>query len=184
MSETSICILCEKEAEKSGIQGRDGYLIECETCGKYFLGSPEIFEGSYKMMPREERAMISAYTREFSRHEEKFLELGDGVITHPAGYSPSSMSWTEIIEKYHNKSENEKLKNLVSYIKNESKQFGDRVLLDGEKDYPITYSLSSQEFTTLRDIAIKRDILTRASSGAGFELTEKGWKMALSLSTN
>lgn len=178
MSEKSICILCEKEAEKSGISGRDGYLIECETCGKYFLGSPEIFEGSYKSMPREKRALISAFTRGFPRHEEKFLELGDEVISHPAGYSPSSISWNKIIEEYESKSEDEKLENLISYIKNESKQFGDRVLLDGEKDYPITYSLSSQEFTTIRDIAIKRDILTRASSGAGFELTEKGWKMA------
>ncbi len=71
MSEKSTCILCEKDAEKSGVQGKDGYLGECATCGKYFLGSPELFEGSYIGMPREKRAMLSAYTRgRFERGEE------------------------------------------------------------------------------------------------------------------
>jgi hypothetical protein len=73
MNEKTICIICEKDAEKSGVQGKDGYLAECATCGKYFLGSPEIFEGSYTGMPREKRAMISAHTRELSFFSNDFF---------------------------------------------------------------------------------------------------------------
>ncbi len=55
MNEKTIFIICEKDADKSGVQGKDGYLAECATCGKYFLASSGLFEGSYTGMPKRRR---------------------------------------------------------------------------------------------------------------------------------
>jgi len=165
MSEISKCILCEKDAEKSGVQGKDGYLAECVTCGKYFLGSPGIFEGSYTGMPREKRAMISAYTRELFERGEATPEFGD------------SDALKEIITEYENKTLDEKLENLIWYIRKKSSQFGDSISWDAGKDYPITYSLSPEGFTKIRDLAMEKDLLDWPARGVGLRLKEEGWKM-------
>ena len=169
MSEKFTCILCEKDAEKSGVQGKDGYLAECATCGKYFLGSPELFEGSYTGMPREKRAMLSAYTRERFERGENPPEFGD------------SNALREIITEYENKTLDEKLENLIWYIRKKSPQFGDRVSWDARKDYPITYSLSPEGFTKIRDLAMKKDLLDWPARGAGLKLKEEGWTLGKKL---
>ena len=165
MNEKTICIICEKDAEKSGVQGKDGYLAECATCGKYFLASPELFEGSYTGMPREKKAMISAYARERFEWGEEPPVLGypdEGIIT-----------------KYANKNLAEKLENLIWYIRKKSPQFGDSVLLEAEKDYSITYSLSPEGFTEILNNAIAQKLIE--STESGFELTEKGWTIGTEL---
>ncbi len=165
MNEKTICIICEKDAEKSGVQGTDGYLAECATCGKYFLASPELFEGSYTGMPREKRTMLSAYTRErFERGEEP------PVLGYPD---------EEIIAEYANKNLGEKLENLIWYIRKKSPQLGDSVLLEAEKDYPITYSLGLEGFTEILNNAIAQKLIE--STESGFELTDKGWTMRTEL---
>ena len=169
MSEKFKCILCEKDAEKSGVQGKDGYLAECATCGKYFLGSPEIFEGSYTGMPREKRAMLSAHTRELFERGEAPPEFGD------------SNALKEIITEYENKTLDEKLENLIWYIRKKSPQFGDSVSWDARKDYPITYSLSPEGFTKIRDLAMKKDLLDWPARGAGLKLKEEGWTLGKKL---
>lgn len=169
MSEISKCILCEKDAEKSSVQGKDGYLAECATCGKYFLGSPELFEGSYTGMPREKRAMLSAYTREHFERGEELPELED------------ANALKEIITQYENKTLDEKLENLIWYIRKKSPQFGDSISWDAQKDYPITYSLSPQGFTKIRDLAINKDLLDWPARSTGLKLTEEGWKMGTEL---
>ncbi len=169
MSEKFTCILCEKDAEKSGVQGKDGYLAECPTCGKYFLGSPEMFEGSYTGMPREKRTMISAYTRERFERGEEPPEFGD------------SDALKEIITEYENKTLDEKLENLIWYIRKKSPQFGDSVSWDARKDYPITYSLSPEGFTKIRDLAMKKDLLDWPARGAGLKLKEEGWTLGKKL---
>jgi hypothetical protein len=164
-----ICILCERNAEKSHIQGKDGYLVECDTCGRYFLASPAIFEKDYTEMPRERRAMISAYTRDCFECSAETPELGD------------IDNMKEIIEENENKTLDDKLENLILYLRKKSSQFGDSVSYDAQKDYPITYSLSYQEFTRIRDIAIERDLLIWKARVTGLELTEAGWKMGAEL---
>jgi len=165
MNEKTICIICEKDAEKSGVQGKDGYLAECATCGKYFLASPELFEGSYTGVPREKKAMISAYARErFERGEEPLV----------LGYPDE-----DIITEYENKTAGEKLKNLIWYIRKKSPQFGDSVSLDAEKDYPITYSLSPQGFTEILNNPIGQKLIEPTESG--FKLTEEGWTLGTEL---
>lgn len=167
MNKKSECILCEKDAQRSHVQGKDGYLAECATCGKYFLASPEIFEGSYTGMPREKRRMISSYTRNLFERGEELPELED------------SNNLKEIITEYENKSDDEKLENLIWYIRKKSPQFGDSVPLDAEKDYPITYSLSPQGFTEILNNLIEQKLIE--STESGFKLTEKGWKFGTEL---
>jgi len=165
MNEKTICIICEKDAANSGIQGKNGYLAECATCGKYFLASPELFEGSYTGMTREKKAMISAYAREhFERGEEP------PVLGYPD---------EDIITEYANKNLGEKLENLIWYIRKKSPQLGDSVLLEAEKDYSITYSLSLEGFTEILNNAIEQGLIE--STESGFKLTEKGWTIGTEL---
>ena len=167
MSQEEKCILCEKDAEKSGIQGKDGYLAKCDICGEYFLGSPELFEGSYTGMPREKRTMLSAYTRERFERREEPPELGDPDVLE------------EIIAKYENKTAGEKLKNLILYIRKKFPQFDDSILLEAEKDYPITYSLSPEGFTEILNNPIGQKLIE--STESGFKLTEEGWTLGTEL---
>jgi hypothetical protein len=167
MNEKTICIICEKDAEKSDIQGKNGYFTKCDICGEYFLASPELFEGSYTAMPREKRTMISSYTRDRFEHWEEPPQLED------SGYLKA------IITEYENKTAGEKLKNLIWYIRKKSPQFGDSVSLDAEKDYPITYSLSPQGFTEILNNPIGQKLIEPTESG--FKLTEEGWTLGTEL---
>lgn len=171
MSGKAICILCEKNAERSHIQGKDGYLVECEICGKYFLGSPVLFEGAYKILPREKRRMISAYTRELFEKGENPPEFGD----------PDELK--KVINVYENKTQEEKLNNLVLFLMKKSSQFDDLVSWEPEKDFPIIYSLSSQQFSELINEITKRNFLTKESGNSG-KLTEKGWNFGKELKKN
>jgi len=65
------------------------------------------------------------------------------------------------------------------YIRKRSPQYGDSVLLEGEKDYPITYSLGPEGFTEILNNAIEQSLIKSIESG--FELTEQGWKLGTEL---
>jgi len=166
MIKESKCILCEKEARISGVSGKDAAFIECEKCGNYVLASPELFEKAYIHMPREKRAMLSAYTRELYELEEEPPELED----------PDTLE--EIIAGYENKTFDEKLENLIWYLRKKSKEFSDSVSWDAEKDYPITYSLSPQGFTKIRDLSIEKGFVEWPARGTGLKLTEEGWRLS------
>lgn len=76
MSEKFECILCEKDAIMSGVSGKDVIFVKCETCGKYYLGEPsELVKHYREKVPREKRAMLSAYTRGRFERGEKPPEL-------------------------------------------------------------------------------------------------------------
>ena len=167
MSPEQRCILCEKDANVKDAPGRDANRVGCETCGIYYLGAPTLFEKDYKEMPREKRAMLSAYTRERFELGEEPPEFGDADALEG------------IIAEYENKSDNEKLKNLIWYIRKESTQFGDSAPLDAEKDYPITYSLSSVGFTGILNNAIGQRLVDPIESD--FKLTEQGWRRGTEL---
>ena len=165
MSQEEKCYLCEKSARISCITV-DKYEVNCETCGRYiFLNG--INEVEYNKMPRENRAMLSAYTR------ERF-ELG---VEPPELADPKNLEG--IIVDYKNMTAGEKLKNLVWYIRKKSPQFGDSVSLDAEKDYPITYSLSLEGFTEIFNNPIGQKLIEPTESG--FKLTEEGWTLGTEL---
>jgi hypothetical protein len=168
MNEQAICILCFKNAEKAQIPDRDGYFIKCDICGEYFLASPEIFESSYTAMPREKRTMISSYTRDSFEHRKEPPQLED------SGYLKG------IITEYENKTLDDKIKNLILFIRKKSPQYGYNVLLEAEKDYPITYSPDPEAFREILNKAIEQRLIKYIESG--FELTEQGWKLSTELS--
>ena len=164
MIEESKCVLCQKEAKVSSAPEKDASFIECDTCGHYLLASPELFEKSYIEMPREKRAMFSAYTRNLSEYGEEPPELGDPDLL------------KEIIAEYENKKAGEKLKNLILYMRKKSPQFDDIVPIDREKDYPLTYSLSPQGFTDTINNPFGQNLIK--STASGLKLTEEGWKLS------
>jgi len=161
-----VCYLCENEASVSGESGMDANSVECKVCGKYYLGEPSELVRHYREeVPREKRAILSAYTRERFEHE------GEPPVL---GYPDK-----DIITDYENKTAGEKLKNLIWYIRKKSPQFGDSVSLEAEKDYPITYSLSPEGFTEILDDAIGQKLIESAESG--FKLTKRGWTISTEL---
>jgi len=138
MSPEHLCILCEQEAEMRPSQ-RDEFCIECKTCGNYWLD--DLTEDEFKAnRSKEERAMISAYTRELLEHNASPPKLhildNQGEIE-------------KIIEKYRNKTIYEKLGKLILYLEKKSNYFGESIGIDFTKDYPVTYSKNISEFENL-----------------------------------
>ncbi|MBN2433628.1 MAG: nucleotide-binding protein [Spirochaetes bacterium] len=158
------CILCGEVAETTKIEQKSEYSVKCRTCGEYIYD--HFFENSYLNMPKEERAMISAFTREFS-------ELG---MEPPKLDNPDYLEVN--IKKYKNKTIEEKLNNLILYLKKKSSYLGDNIDWDEKKDYPITYSPNPQEFSKIRDLAKSRNLIYWRSADSGLELTGDGWEKA------
>jgi len=165
MSQEEKCYICEKSASVSFIEG-DKYEVDCEICGRYIFldGTNEV---EYNKMPGENRAMLSAYTRERFELGEEPPELGD----------PENLE--EIVEEYRSKSAGEKLKNLIWFIRKKSPQFGDSVSVDAEKDYPVTYSLSPEGFTEIIKNPIGQKLIEHTESG--LKLSEEGWALGTEL---
>jgi hypothetical protein len=165
MSQQEKCYLCEESAGISLITG-DKYEVNCEICGKYIFldGKNEV---RYSKMPRDKKAMLSAYSRERFELGEEPPRLGD----------PKNL--IEIIEEYESKTAGEKLKNLIWYLRIKSPQLGDSVSIDAEKDYPITYSLSHEGFTEIVKNPIGQKLIEHTESG--LKLTEEGWTLGTEL---
>jgi hypothetical protein len=172
MSKRITCILCEMDAEESHIQGKDGYLVECRTCGKYFLASPEMFEKSYtEEMPREKKRMLASYTR-------NRFELTEEL---PTLENPDNFN--ETITEYENKSDDQRLENLIWYLRKKSPQFGDGVLFDAGRDYPIVYGLEANDFLHVVASAIDKGLIhpVKGRYEEGLKLTSKGWHIGTEL---
>lgn len=167
------CILCEKEAiEEAGRKGgktMDAIFVNCETCKKYYLDAPDMHE--QEKMPREERRMLSVYTRECFELGEEPPEIGN----------PETL--TDIIAEYEGKTVDEKLENLIWYLRKESKEYGDSVPWKIERDWPITYSLSPQGFEKIVHLARDKGLLDIESRDS-LKLTEEGWKLGSKIMEN
>jgi len=158
------CILCGKIAEVLKVPGRGEYSVECTTCGNYTYD--HFFKYAYVSMEIEKKAMVSAHTRDSFEIGKESPKLGD----------PDHLK--KKIEEYKNKAIEEKLNNLIMYLKKKSSYLGDSVSWDEKEDYPITYSPNPQEFLKIRDLAMKRNLLYWESRDSGLELSGEGWEMA------
>jgi len=158
------CILCGKTSKVSKYEGRGEYYVECNTCKNYSYDS--FFKDSYKSMEKDKKAMVSAHTRECYERGKNPPKLKD----------PDNLE--DKINEFRKKTIDEKVKNLILYLRKNSKYLGDSVLWDAEKDYPITYSPNPLEFLKIRDIAKKKGLLYWKSRDSGLELTGDGWEMA------
>jgi hypothetical protein len=171
MSQEQKCYLCEKSASVSSAvnENKDVNRVECETCGIYYLGSPTLFEKDYKEMPREKRAMLSAYTRQCFELEEEPPELGNTDLL------------KDIIAEYENKTLDNKVKNLILNLREKSSQYGELVSWAAENDYPITYSFGHEGSTKIRDLAVEKGLIDWTAKSTGLKLTEEGWKLGTEL---
>jgi len=158
------CLLCKNIAEVSKPDSNKGeYLVECDTCKKYIYD--HFFKDTYKYIEDNERAMISAYTRQCYEIGEPPPILGD----------PEQLK--EIIERNKRTTIEEKINYLILNLKKKSKYLGDEIPWNEKRDYPVTYSPNSQEFHNIRDLAIKRNLLLWKSQDAGLILTGDGMQM-------
>jgi len=149
------CILCGKIAEVLKVPGRDEYSVECTTCGNYTYD--HFFKDAYVSMEIEKKAMVSAHTRDSFEIGKESPKLGD----------PDHLK--KKIEEYKNKAIEEKLNNLIMYLKKKSNYLGDSVSWNEKED---------QEFSKIRDLAKKKNLLYWESRDSGLELSEEGWEMA------
>ena len=140
------------------------YSVECKICGRY--ESSDFENLYYKTLSVEEKAMISAYTRELFEYDAPKPKL----------HTLSENQIENIIERYKRKTVIEKLNNLILYAGRKSHYFGEPIRFDGENDYPITYSINKQEFDNIRNQAMDAKYFVLPTSGGNAKLTWEGWK--------
>lgn len=163
-------MLCDQESRSyEKISGTELYHLECDTCGRYSAGSFE--DLGLKGMSPEDRAMLSAYTRELYEHGEDEAELQnlDGQQTE------------RILERYRKKSLNDKLNNLIQYIAKKTTYFGEQIELDYRKDCPITYSKNVHEFANIFILTKNLEFIdcnvVDGTTEQYIKLTAPGWAM-------
>lgn len=165
MSPEPICVLCNQRATSvQGIEKTTLYYLECKVCGRY--KSDDFNDQGFKVLSEEDRAMISAYTRERYEYDAPPPELH---------ILDNENQLEKIIERYKKKTIIEKLDNLILYVGRKSNYFGKRLHLHGETDYPITYSVNGEEFDNIKNQALRAGYLKQPTSGGNAELAWEGW---------
>ncbi len=172
MPTNDLCILCNQSAQKTQIQGRDEYIFRCKTCGNYSSDGLMIAEFETSKT-QEQKAMISAYTRELYEFEldpPKLNVLAD------------SGEIERIIERYMNKSYIEKFDNLILFLSRKTNFYGHSITVNLNNDYPITFSNGREEFEYIFINKIASDGLIRTAGTAGastsLKLTWEGLEKA------
>ena len=169
MSRYVKCILCEKDTKKpSDVFTAEEYRLECDTCGIYVTNH---FEDYYfKEMSEDDRAMLSAYTRELfdNNYDPPKLHtlLKEGQIK-------------RIVERYKNKTVYDKLGKLILHAERKSDYFGKLFEISIGRDYPISYSKNTKEFKNIIDQAVEAMFLDEkilSNTEAEYKLTWKGWQ--------
>ncbi len=162
-----ICVLCNHEARNyEGITGTELYRIECDVCGKYISGSDN--DLGLETMSQEDRAMLSAYTRELYEHGADETEL----------QNLDEQQTERIIERYRKKSLDDKVNNFIQYLEKNTSYFGEEFEINFTKDYPITYSGNTNEFSNICFLAKDLGFIEFAevsSAEQNIKLLAHGW---------
>ena len=139
MSQENICVLCGKEWKDFRRLGRtERYWVECDICGKYVSNNFEDLQ--FRAMPQEDRAMVSAFTRELFEYSSPEPELD--IL--------SQQNQIEVIvQRYKSKSISEKLGNFILFLARKTHFYGEEIPIDFLKDFPITYSKADDEFSNI-----------------------------------
>jgi len=159
------CVLCGEPASREGVSGTSLYTVICQVCGKYV--SEELNDRGFQRLTSDERAMLSAYTRELFEYDSPTPDLN--VLD-------NEEQVPRIIERFKNKTVQEKLNNLLLYIGRRSDYFGRPLHIQKEKDYPLTYSRNRDEFHNIRQQAFDAGFLRLPSSGGNVMMTWEGWE--------
>jgi hypothetical protein len=167
MSPLQNCVLCNQTVKEYERQASSTiYYVRCDVCGKYKSESYND-EVHFSKLPIEDRAMLSAYTRELYEYEAPIPEL----------YTLDDEEKIErIIERFRRKTVIEKLNNLILYLGKRSHYFKEPLRIHGEKDYPITYSVNKIEFDNIRGQADAAKLVSLPISGGNVQLEWAGWE--------
>jgi nucleoside 2-deoxyribosyltransferase len=169
MSPVINCILCGNEGKNyQHFTGTERYHIECDICGRYISSS--FGDLGFKNMPDEEKAMLTAYTRELFEYNSPEPQLD--VLA-------EQNQIDVIIQSYKKKSINDKLENFIRFLAKQTSYFGKELKIDFRKDYPITYSKTTDEIENI--FFLCRDLnLIKIQGIHGLEqpakLTLRGWQ--------
>lgn len=158
------CVLCNQQATQFHKEsGSEVYYVECNICGRY--KSSSFNEQKFRSISDEERAMLSAYTRELYEYDVPVPELHT---------LDNENQIQQIIYRYKKKTVGEKFNNLILYAGKKSHYIGEPIRIDAEKDYPITYSTNKRECDYIINEAKNSGFLRVPSTGGNAELTWKG----------
>lgn len=169
MSPDINCILCGKEGKNyRRLEGTERHYIECDRCGRYISSSFENL--GFRTMSDEEKAMLTAYTRELFEYNSPAPELD--VLA-------AQNQIDVIVQSYKKKSINDKLENLIRFLAKQTSYFGEEINIDFRKDFPITYSKTTDEIENI--FFLCRDLnLIKIQGIQGPEqpakLTLRGWQ--------
>ena len=169
MSPDNNCLLCGKERRNyDRLAGTDRYYNECDICGRYISNSFE--DLGLIVLPGEEKAMLTAYTRELFIYNSPTPELD--VLA-------EQNQLDVIIQSYKRKSINDKVDNFIRYIAKQTNYFGEKVMIDFRKDYPITYSKKQAEiiniFYLCADLFLINIVRDLNAPEQPADLTLQGW---------
>jgi len=169
MSPNNNCILCDHPGRNfHRLPGTERYNIECDICGKYISNSFE--DQEFRIMPEEEKAMLSAYTRELFEYNSPEPEID--VL---AGQNQIGI----IVQRYKKKSINEKIENFILFLARKTSFFGEDFEIDCSKDFPITYSKNPSEFENIFYLCKDLELIEApglTGSIQPLKLTLKGWQ--------
>jgi hypothetical protein len=161
------CVFCEGPIRIYQIGSTPAlYRTKCRICGEYI--SDDFNDEGFKRMPKEVRAMISAYIRELFMYSSPVPEMHT---------LDNENQIDKIVERYANKTLMEKLDNLILFIGKKSNYFGEPLLINRQLDYPITYSKNIDEFENMLGYAIKSGLLStpELEDAGNIEMTWDGW---------
>ena len=121
-------------------------------------------------MTIEEKAMLTAYTRELFEYDSPEPELD--VLA-------EQNQLDVIIQSYKRKSINDKLENFIRFLAKQTDFFGKEINIDFRKDFPITYSKISSEINNIFYLCVDLGLIEiiRGSDGPeqSAKLTLQGW---------
>jgi hypothetical protein len=167
--DNNICILCGNEVKDyHRIAGTERYQAECDICGKYISSS--FGNLGLNALPAEDKAMLTAYTRELFENNAPEPELD--ILA-------EQNQLNIIIQSYKQKSINDKVENLIRFFAKKTNYFGKEVIIDFFKDYPITYSNKLNEieniFFLCVDLNLIKNVPGLSDNKQPASLTLQGW---------
>lgn len=166
MSPNPNCVLCNQPLNELR-QDNDSeiYYCECNTCGRYISAST-IDDTKFSGLPPDEKAMISAYTRELSEYNAPPPELH--TLDHQNQIE-------KIIERYKKKSVREKLESLLLFIEKKSGFFRETIDIDFSIDYPISYSKNKAEARNICELGKDHGFLLMTEDTGDYQNVELLW---------
>jgi len=166
----SQCPLCSRQLMKTTYQDAnyDRFSVTCHICGTYRITGTML--SCCPSLPTDTKPILSAIVR---RHFD--LKGQPETIT--------SDNWEALASQAPAKNDvPSKVRYLLRYIAEKSQSPGNKVVLNGQTDYPICFAANAGEFEFYIQYAQKVEFLdTRASVGPGpfainYWLLAKGWE--------